>query len=176
MSVALARWSGSSPKASTRRVSAASGAGRGIATTSANVVRNPSASVRGNFTRSSGTEVGRRIAPSSPQGNLPSAVTSLCRQSDKAGFVQPAPNFFLAALKESASHTGCRPVAEVRSACWHRRVVRGASLEQGGCHRVSGGGSIRLCPPMLPPFSRCRRPTYRGQVWGTSPSLLPAVA
>ena len=44
--------------------------------------------------RLSGTEVGRRIAPSSPQGNLPSAVTSLCRQSDKAGFVQPGPNFF----------------------------------------------------------------------------------
>jgi hypothetical protein len=38
------------------------------------VVRNPSASVSGNFTRSSGTKVGRRIAPSSPQGNLPSAV------------------------------------------------------------------------------------------------------
>jgi hypothetical protein len=80
------------------------------------VVRNPSASVSGNFTRSSGTEVGRRIAPSSPQGNLPSAVTSLCRQSDKVGFVQPAQNFFLAALKSlratpaaaRALHSHCR--------------------------------------------------------------------
>ena len=46
-----------------RQASAASCAGRGIATMSANVVRNPSASVSGNFTRSSGTEVRRRIAP-----------------------------------------------------------------------------------------------------------------
>jgi hypothetical protein len=42
--------------------------------TSAKAVRNPPASVNGNFIRSSGTLAGRRIATGSPTKNLPRAV------------------------------------------------------------------------------------------------------
>jgi len=161
VSVALAPWPGSSPKTSSRRVSAASCAGRGIATTSANVVRNPSASVSGNFTRSSGTEVGRRIAPSSPQRNLPSAVTSLCRQSDKAGFVQPAPNFFPSRSERVCEPhrlpPGCRgAVGMLASACRERGVVR-AGRVSSGLREEAPSGSVLLCCPVFPDAGR--RPT-----------------
>jgi hypothetical protein len=69
-------------------MSAASRPGRGTETTSANVIRNLSASASGNFIRSSGARVGRRITTEFSDKNLPSAFTSLCRECDSDGFVQ----------------------------------------------------------------------------------------
>jgi hypothetical protein len=76
VSVALAPGPGSSPESSLRsafkrRMSAASRPGRGTETTSANAVRNSPASVSGNFIRSSGTTVGRRIMTEFSDRNLP---------------------------------------------------------------------------------------------------------
>jgi hypothetical protein len=41
--------------------------------------------------------------------------------------------------------------------------VRGASLEQGGCYRVTEERLYQALSSYAPPGSRCRRPAYRGQ-------------
>jgi hypothetical protein len=72
-------------------MSTASRSGSGEETTSANVVRNPPASVSGScIVRSSGTNrIGRRIATGSSDRNLPRAASRLyCRQCDNGEFVQ----------------------------------------------------------------------------------------
>jgi hypothetical protein len=94
-SVALAPWLGS-PERPSRwafnwRMSAARRRGSGIEMTSAKAVRNPPASVNGNFIRSNGTLAGRRIATGSSTKNVPRALYLV--KCASGGFVRPdAPN------------------------------------------------------------------------------------
>jgi hypothetical protein len=93
-------------------MSAASRPGRGIETTSANVLRNPPASASGNFIWSSGTRVGRRIVTEFSDRNLPPVVTSLCRQCDGGGFVQPGRELFLRRSQKGIARAGLLVMAQ----------------------------------------------------------------
>jgi hypothetical protein len=95
-SVALAPWLGFPPERSSRsafnrRTSAVRRRGSGVEMTSAKAVRNPPASVNGNFIRSSGTLAERRTRPVLRQKNFPARSCVYLVKCASGGFVRTDP-------------------------------------------------------------------------------------
>ena len=112
-----------------RRVSAARPGGSGVETTSAKAIRNLSANVSGNFTRSSGTQ-DHPAAPTGPPNRsfpwiLSTHVPCRERKQDQQAFL-------------TLAHFAWS------STCSKRICLRRVERQRGGARRASGWGPIPL--------------------------------
>jgi hypothetical protein len=140
-------------------MSTASRSGSGEETTSANVVRNPPASVSGScIVRSSGTNrIGRRIATGSSDRNLPRAASRLyCRQCDNGEFVQGR----VADFSRRRDSNGCQARTGRMQRGRRTATISCPASPQRTRSRVPKTRQFRHDVPRLSSISRCLGPTH----------------